>query len=385
MSGFLVRFFASVPLGLEEVAGREIRELGGMVTGYGRGKVFFEGDEALIYLGNFFLKTVNRVFIHLARDKFASLKDIEGIAASIDYSWIIPPGASFAVRAERYGTHDFTSVDVGRVVGAGVIDSYMRSRGVRLKVDLRSPHVEVHAFVVQDEVLIGINTTGRALDKRGYRRFNHPAALKSTLAAALALEAGVREGTDYVVLDPMCGGGTVVIESIHRLRAYPNFLFRMQYSFRSLLIYNKVLEIEAALEILNKLHMSDCPAYCVDVSRKALDGAKINANSALVNDVLIPVLGDSTIPSTFEGIKEVHAIATNPPYGMRSHNIRKLPSFYRSLLRNLKNLFPGVKMAAITAAYGVFKEAAEDVGVKVVKDYYVMHGGLWTKIFVLEL
>lgn len=380
-----MRFFASVPLGLEEVAGREIRRLGDRVTNYGRGKVFFEGSEALIYLGNFLLKTVNRVFIHLATEKFSSLKDIEGIAASIDYSWIIPPDASFAVRAERYGAHDFTSVDVGRVVGAGVIDSYMKSRGVRLKVDLRNPHVEVYSFVVQDEVSIGVNTTGKALDKRGYRRYNHPAALKATLAAALALEAGVREGTDHVVLDPMCGGGTVVIEAIHRLRAYPNFLFRMQYSFRSFLMYNKELEIETVTELLGDLHVSDFPAYCVDVSRKALNGAKVNAHSALVNDALTPVLGDATLPKTFERIKEVHTIVTNPPYGMRSHNLKKLPGFYRSLLRNLKNLFPGARMAAITAAYKTFREAAEDVGVKVIKDYYVMHGGLWTKIFVLEL
>ena len=75
-----------------------------------------------------------------------------------------------------------------------MINSYIKDRGVRLKVDLRNPDVVFRAYVVNDEFVLGVDTTGIALDKRRYRRYNHPAAIKSTLAAALAMLAGLRPG-----------------------------------------------------------------------------------------------------------------------------------------------------------------------------------------------
>ena len=116
-----------------------------------------------------------------------------------------------------------------------------------------------------------------------------------------------------------------------------------------------------------------------------MEGARVNIEAGLVSDVSVIKLGDSTLPKTLTGLRDVEVIATNPPYGMRSHNPKKLPSFYRALLRNLRNSYPGARMSAITAAAKTFREAAIDSGATILREFPVMHGGLWTKIFLLEL
>ncbi|RLG31325.1 hypothetical protein DRN97_09480, partial [Methanosarcinales archaeon] len=37
---------------------------------------------------------------------------------------------------------------------------------------------------------MGVNTTGRSLHRRGYRVYEHPAALKPTIASAMILWSG---------------------------------------------------------------------------------------------------------------------------------------------------------------------------------------------------
>jgi putative N6-adenine-specific DNA methylase len=61
--------------------------------------------------------------------------------------------------------------------------------------------------------VLGIDTAGRALHKRGWRTGGHPAVLKETLAAAILMLAGY--SGDEPLLDPMCGSGTLVIEAAY--------------------------------------------------------------------------------------------------------------------------------------------------------------------------
>lgn len=379
-----MRYFVSTPIGIESFAASELRELGASSIEVGRGRVFFEAGEDFIYLGNFMLRTVNRLHILLGRYRFSTLNDIGEFTESIDYRPYISPNQTFAVRAERVGNHDFTSVDVGRVVGESVINSYLENKGVRLKVDLRNPDVVFRAYVVNDEFVLGVDTTGIALDKRGYRRYNHPAAIKSTLAAALAMLAGLRPGWEGVVLDPLCGGGTVVAEAAHRILNYPLPLFRLDYAFRKLPLHNREAEADVLTRLLSGVVASEPSLICVDVSRKHLEGAELNLTHALVREYVHVVRGDSTDVRTLSSLLDVDVIVTNPPYGIRSHSLKRIGGFYRSLLHALRDRFGGVRVALITASWKQLREAALEEGFRVVEELPVLHGGLWTRMFLLS-
>ena len=57
---------------------------------------------------------------------------------------LLRSGQSFAVRARRAGTHQFTSTDVGREVGSAI---WLANEDKKLKVDLSHPEVEIYVEV----------------------------------------------------------------------------------------------------------------------------------------------------------------------------------------------------------------------------------------------
>ncbi len=379
----LVKYFVTVPLGIEEITAKELRELGAQSVVTDVGKVFFEAPIEFIYIGNFMLRTINRLFILLLRSRFKDLNDIEKLAYSIDYTWIIPKNASFAVRTERIGSHNFTSIDVNRVVGSGIIKSYLRDTGVRLRVNLNKPDIEIYSLVRDDEIIMGVNTTGDSLHRRRYRVYNHPAALKTTLASAMVILSGY-EGR-RAILDPMCGGGTLVIEAIHKVRKYPIRLFRYDFAFRCLPIYDPETEEKVFDKLVSNINIDTGCAYCIDISPKHIEGARANALSGRVYDAIRFLVGDCTKHRTFKDVSNVECIVTNPPYGMRFHNIKKIHIFYKDFLSTVKDVLSGSKLVVITASHKAMDYAIDKVGVDVVKVLNVMHGGLMAKIYVLKL
>jgi thiamine biosynthesis protein ThiI len=70
-------------------------------------------------------------------------------------SSVIPPRASFAVRARRSGEQGFTSQDVARAVGAAILERH-RARG--LTVDLEAPQAEVVVEVRSDHAWVAFET-----------------------------------------------------------------------------------------------------------------------------------------------------------------------------------------------------------------------------------
>ena len=73
------------------------------------------------------------------------------------------------------------------------------------------PVYKIQVAILKDKVTLSIDTSGSGLHKRGYREDAGIAPLKETLAAALVLISRWKE--DYVLIDPFCGSGTILIEA----------------------------------------------------------------------------------------------------------------------------------------------------------------------------
>lgn len=70
--------------------------------------------------------------------------------------------------------------------------------------------LELWVHVVGDRMLAGLRLSGDELAARAYKRAHLPASLKPSVARALAILSG--PGPGDVVLDPMCGAGTILRE-----------------------------------------------------------------------------------------------------------------------------------------------------------------------------
>src|SRR5699024_12546425 len=70
---------------------------------------------------------------------------------------------------------------------------------------------QTEVAILKDKVTLSLDTSGKGLHKRGYRKDQGEAPLKETLAAALILLTNWRADEPFV--DPSCGSGTIPIEA----------------------------------------------------------------------------------------------------------------------------------------------------------------------------
>jgi tRNA (guanine6-N2)-methyltransferase len=375
------QFMATTVEGLEDLAAREVEGLGGRIDEVKHARVFFEGGADLIYRVNIRARCVHKLMLILGHGKARGLDEIYRLAKSVDYSEAMKLDQSFAVRTTRVGEHEYTSIDVSAVVGQAVIDSFVEAKGARPRVDLKSPDVEIGVYVKDDDVVIGVNTTGESLHKRNYRVYDHPAALKTTLAAGMLMLSGWRgEG----LLDPMCGGGTITIEAALMARRFPPGFFRKSLAFTRLVLYDPKThreELERALEEANR---EDYEIYGFDVSPKHVAGAKSNASSAGVHDTISFDVRDATKRETYKGLNVKHVVV-NPPYGIRQSRPKAIKDLYAKFLRVLSDELSGATLTIITGFWMAFEGVLEGVGHDVLDVRNVKHGDLPARVYKIRV
>ena len=270
-------------------------------------------------------------------------------------------------------------MDVSRVVGRAIIDSYLNSFKVRLKVDLDSPDVEVYCLVRGNEFLEGVNLTGESLHKRRYRAYEHPASIKPTLASAMLLLSGWKSRD--VLIDPMCGGATIPIEAAYIAGNMAPNRFRRDFSFLRLKMFD-VTEFENCREKVLESERETYPGiYGMEKYRAHLEGGIKNAGRAQVLEDIRFKLGDATVIHDYpEG--DFDFVVVNPPYG-----IRMIPKYgdvgklYDGFIRALREVAENSTLVLITAAKNKFRRTAERTGLKILSERNILYGRLNTTLF----
>ncbi len=378
-----LRFFATTVIGLEDVASKEVESLIGLKTEQDVGRIAFHGNLEDVYLLNLKASTINKVFIELYGSTFQSLNDIYRLAKSLDYTWILDAQQTFAIRSERVGVHNFTSMDVSRVVGQAVIDSFANATGKRLKVNLDEPDVEIYCLVRNSDFIMGVNTTGASLHKRGYRVYSHPAALKPTIASAM-LRIGDWTPANSLI-DPMCGGATIPIEAALEASGIPPNHLRKDFAFLRLKICNQETFEKIRAEALAQQKLeSACKICAMEKFAKHVQGGIENAKKAGVHETISFKIGDATKPQDYPEA-QFDFIVVNPPYGLRANPKEGVRKLYESFLKALKTKLPEATLVIITAASKRFKEAAENAGITIIKDRKIWHGELLANIFTCKI
>jgi tRNA (guanine6-N2)-methyltransferase len=80
----------------------------------------------------------------------------------------------------------------------------------RLKVIPEDAQIELWAQQVENDLLISLRLTDRTMRHREYKVADYPGSLRPTVASAMAYLS--KPKADDVVLDPMCGAGTIIVE-----------------------------------------------------------------------------------------------------------------------------------------------------------------------------
>ncbi len=107
------------------------------------------------------------------------------------------------------GDHEFRRVDFQRTVERGIEES--GDHRWRLAGD--DAEVEFWATMLAGEFVLALRLSDDRMRHREYKVEHRPASLRPAVAAAMGLLSEPRD--DDIVLDPLCGAGTVLIERAH--------------------------------------------------------------------------------------------------------------------------------------------------------------------------
>ncbi len=219
--------YALVQPGLEEVAGEEIEQvLGGTVKRTGHGVVVFrvpEIDGSLLQL-----RTVEDVFLLAwGTDQLTyRAEDLDRIrrwtARQADWAQLLrlhhairpkPKGKpTYHLVAQMEGHHGYLRRDARKAFAEGLAGKFPDS----WRPAEENAAVEFWLTIDGKSAVCGLRLSDRTMRHRTWKLEHRPASLRPTVAAAMVRLAEVRPG--HVVLDPMCGAGTILAEHLEAMR-----------------------------------------------------------------------------------------------------------------------------------------------------------------------
>ncbi len=358
--------------GLEAILKKEIIDLGYDISLVEDGRVTFEGDEEAICRTNIFLRTAERVLIQVGRFKAVTYDELfEGIK-NLPWEEFIPKDGKFWVtKASSIKSQLFSPSDIQRIVKKAMVERLKQKYNISW-FDEDGPEYPVRIFIFKDEVIVGIDTTGDSLHKRGYRKLSSKAPISETLAAALIMLTPWKK--DRILVDPFCGSGTIPIEAA--LMA-ANIAPGMNRSFTAEKWKNLIpvkewyATVEEANDLIENDVQVDIQGY--DIDDEMIKIARINAKDAGV-DKMIHFQRRSV--SDLSHPKKYGFLITNPPYGERLEDKKDLPQLYKIIGERYKAL--DAWSAYIITSY---ENTENDMGLKATKNRKIYNGMIKTYFY----
>ncbi|PBH35159.1 THUMP domain-containing class I SAM-dependent RNA methyltransferase [Clostridioides difficile] len=322
--------------GMEKMLAREITNLGYEIIKTEDGRITYKTDEFGIAKSNMWLRCAERVHLKIAEFEAKSFDELFENTKRINWSRYIPYGAQFPIsKASSIKSKLYSTPDVQAIVKKAIVESLKKSylEDGLLKEDKEK--YPIFVFIHKDKVTISIDTTGDALHKRGYRGKANKAPIRETLAAGLIYLTPWKAGR--VLVDPMCGSGTILIEAaMIGINMAPGL--NREFISEKWRTLDKKIWWDVRKDAFNKIdNESKFKIYGYDIDEESIDIARENAEIAGVDEYIEFNVGDAT---QFKSEDEFGFIITNPPYGERLEDKDSVKQLYKELgyaFRKLKN------------------------------------------------
>ena len=329
---------ATSTFGVEAVLKKEIKDLGFKITDSRNGRITFLGDERDLVKANIWLRTADRVYLKLSEFKALSFEELFQSSKQIEWERYLPEDANFVVigTSARSTLHSVPACQ--SIIEKAIITRLSSYYGVDWFSKSGNKYTVRFSFQ-NDNCLICLDSSGEALHKRGYRVKDVPAPIKETMAAAL-IKLSYFDKTK-VLLDPMCGSGTIAIEAAMIAKNIAPGLGRdfdaMNWSIIPASLWKE--EKKAAFESI--VYDDSFHIYASDIDQRTVDFARENAIEAGVDDIIkFSVKDVSNVKiNKFENIIDddgqvkAGSLITNPPYGQRIGEKEAIEEIYKALKR----------------------------------------------------
>ena len=312
-----MEFIASAAFGLEGLVIKDLKRMGANgIRPLASGGVAFEGDFAMAFNANLWLRTSDRVLLTMGRFEARSFEELFQGVLAIEWEKIIPDDAQLPIKAQCARSQLMSPSDCQSIVKKAVAKRMSQRRSLDWMPETGAVH-EIDVSIHSDVVTVALNMSGPALNRRGYRTWNGEAPLRETLAAAVVLCSPWRP--KFALHDPCCGTGTLLIEAAYiALDRAPGLTREFDCEKWPCMPKEEMRKLRLAAKLrfeagrTRPLHVSGS-----DIDPEALELCKKHIRQAGLEGMITlwcKDLRDITLPA------DGGTLIANPPYGLRLGN-----------------------------------------------------------------
>lgn len=349
--------------GLEQLLVEELQEIGAQVSEKKPGRIIIQGTLETAYKICLWSRLASRVLLpihHFEVEKQHDARDVAEelfeAAISFDWSLIFSASSTFAIRLQTERDIKVNPQFATLRAKDGVVDAFMESQGRRPSIDTRDPEITLFVQAGKHAHDFCLDLSGDSLHRRGYRQAMTDAPIKENLAAAILRLAGWHKQQYDMLIDPMCGSGTFLIEALmvatdrapglHRHFGFTGWHGHDNVLWQQLKQDAKQRHEQALSQPLPQFYGYDADWDAVKATRQNIIAAGFTEQLPLIK-LEERVLADWP-DFKLEGRKAL--LVTNPPYGERLGDKASNRALYQGLAWQLQKHLPQ-QQAVILASH----------------------------------
>ncbi|HBI13958.1 MAG TPA: bifunctional 23S rRNA (guanine(2069)-N(7))-methyltransferase RlmK/23S rRNA (guanine(2445)-N(2))-methyltransferase RlmL [Desulfobulbaceae bacterium] len=331
-------FVATCGAGLEQLVAAEISAAGGKNPVITPGAVAWEGNLETGYRLCLWSRFASRVLLQIGQFDAPDQEALYQQAGRIDWDDHFTPRRTFAVFSTLTEAPISHSKFAALRVKDAIADQFRARAGRRPFVDTETPDIRINLHMHGNLATLALDLSGESLHRRGYRLSGTEAPLKETLAAAIVQLAGFSREFPAagVLLDPMCGSGTLLIEAALLYGDSAPGLQRKSFGFHAWNRHDERLWERLVAEALAREEEAlsqTWPRFIgYDADPRAVGAARENVRAAGLTDRI--QISQRQL-AMLDRPAESGMLLVNPPYGERLADTENIKYLYRCLGRKI--------------------------------------------------
>ena len=345
-------FVSTCGAGLEDLVAEEISAHGGTNTLARPGAVSWQGNLEAGYRLCLWSRFTSRILLQIAEIEVEDTDSLYRQAGKIDWDEHFRPRDTFAVYCTLTDSPITHSKYAALRIKDAIVDQFRSRTGRRPTVDVMQPGLRINLHVHGNKATLALDMSGDSLHRRGYRIASVEAPMKETLAAAIVRLSGWNPGfsLDSVLLDPMCGSGTLLIEAAMIYGDAAPGLQRKTFGFmywrrHDARIWEKLVT-EAVRREEEGLQKNWPQIIGYDADPRAVSAARKNILEAGLEE---KIAVSQRQVAHLERLNDSGLLLVNPPYGERLSDREEIKYLYRCLGRKFSREMAGWQVGFFAA------------------------------------
>lgn len=371
-----VSLIATTTFGLETVVKQELKTLGFPDAKGFNGGVEIEATLADIPKLNLWLRAADRVLLKIGSFTAVTFDALFEQTKALPWEQWIPADGQFTIKGKTHKSQLSNVSACQSIVKKAVVERLKERYEVDWFPETGAAYT-IQVSLLKDTAVLTIDTSGAGLHKRGYRQEAGEAPIKETLAAALVLLSFWNK--ERLLIDPMCGSGTILIEAALIARNIAPGLQRTFASEAWPAIDAKFWE-QARQDAKSAVDPSDLNLQLLGYDIEPEYIAKSEANAERAGVAADITFAQKDVKSLWID-QQFGVLITNAPYGMRMSNFQELNQIYIALNKTFRKK-KGWSIYVLTADKqfpNYFKRARPDrvrklYNGRIETHYYQYHG-----------